>query len=153
MPFSKLQAPLDIDSRIKNDFVDLCRSINQRIFDSGKAHEGDLLRAMRYYLSVLAPISRGQTLNNPENLLNTAMFVANRALYTLVSLEVGYREKDLTERLIYASPGVAAHNAGVKRVWRRRLPSRQIGSADDERIDQSSQDGTLQFEQWKKAVI
>jgi hypothetical protein len=113
MPFSKLQAPLDIDFRTENDFVGQCGSIDQRIFDGGKAHEVDLLRAMRYYLSVFAPISRGRTLNNPENLLNTAMFVANRAHLNLVSPEVGHKEKDLTGRLIYASPGVAVHRPAL----------------------------------------
>jgi hypothetical protein len=117
MPFSKLWPP-GLDSfpdPVRTDFVNLCGWRDQGLFDGYQADEDDLLRLTHYFLSAFAPSgvstnnSEERSLRNTESLLNVTMFVANRALLTLLSpevQEVGDGGYDLTGRKIYSSPGV-----------------------------------------------
>jgi hypothetical protein len=123
MPFSKLWAPLDIGflDSLGKDFVSLYGSLDQIMFDGYEPEDEDLLQATHHFLTAFAPVgvasdSKERTLNNPEILLNTAMFVANRAFLTLLSPEVSlYREKDLTGRLIYTSSVSPCKSLSVQR--------------------------------------
>jgi hypothetical protein len=105
---------------VRTDFVSLCGWRQQSWFDGYQADEDELLRLTHYFLGAFAPTeatsgiktaqsnntSKSRSLANTESLLDVAMFVANRALLTLVSPEVGSAEYDLTGRKIYTSSGV-----------------------------------------------
>jgi hypothetical protein len=122
MPFSKLWLPgvSSFPDMVRADFVSICGSRQQSWFNGYQADEDDLSRLLHYFLGGFAPTeatsgiktdqsnSTGKTrsLANTESLLDVAIFVANRALLTLVSPEVGSAEYDLTGRKIYTSPGV-----------------------------------------------
>jgi hypothetical protein len=117
MPFSKLWSP-GVDSYpdpVGTDFVSLCGWHDQGLFEGYMADEDKLLQLTRHFLGAFAPAgihynnSEERSLRNTESLLNVAMFVANRALLTLVSPEVGPGSYDLTGRKIYSSPGVTVH--------------------------------------------
>jgi hypothetical protein len=47
-----------------------------------------------------------RNINDTENLLKVALFVANQALLTLLSPKVKYSSSGVTGRKIYTSPGV-----------------------------------------------
>jgi hypothetical protein len=121
MPFSKLWLP-GVDSfpdPVLTDFVSLCGWRQQSLFDGYQADEGDLLRLTHQFLRAFGPVnvtlgvkinqsnndSKSRSLRNTESLLDVAMFVANRALLTLLSPEIDSVSYDLTGRKIYSSPG------------------------------------------------
>jgi hypothetical protein len=114
MPFSKLWSPgvNSFPEMVRTDLVSLCGWHDRGLFDGYQSDENDLLQLTHQFLGVFAPVgvysndSEERSLRNTKSLLNVAMFVANRALLTLLSPEVGPGTYDLTGRKIYNSPGV-----------------------------------------------
>jgi hypothetical protein len=123
MPFSKLWLP-GVDSfpdPVPIDLVSVCGWRDQQsVFNGYEADEYDLMRLTHHFLGSFAPpdvtfgikpdqsnnTSKKRSLRNTESLLDVSIFVANRALLTLLSPEVGSVSYDLTGRKIYTSPGV-----------------------------------------------
>ena len=115
MPFSRLSGPSisRFPETVDEDFVSLCGSLEKRMFDGYESVKNDLFKATQRFLFAFAPVvditsdSTVRTLKNPEILLSSAIFVANRAFLTLLSPDaVRDKERDLTGRIIYTSPGV-----------------------------------------------
>jgi hypothetical protein len=122
MPFSNLWVPGrdSFPDSVPRDFVSMCGWDQQSLFGGYQADEDELLRLTHQFLGAFAPTditsgtrfhqsnnnSKSRSLNNTESLLNVALFVANRAILTLVSPEVDSASYDLTGRKIYSSPGV-----------------------------------------------
>jgi hypothetical protein len=109
MPLSSLWAP----SPGVGDLVSLCDNLEQRIFDNVKPTNHDLFELTEQLFAFFAPGFNGgknqtqnqylnQTLSRTQDLLEVAMFVANRAVLTLVATDIPW-----TGRLIRTSPGVA----------------------------------------------
>jgi hypothetical protein len=116
MPFSKLFLPSDFGAALKESeaFVSLCGSLERKMFDGYGPVRTDLLRATQHLIAAFAPVvdlssdSKEKTLYSSESLLRCAMFVANRAFLTLLSPDgVRDKERDLTGRKIYTSPGIS----------------------------------------------
>jgi hypothetical protein len=109
MPFGKLWPP-GTDSfpdYMKDDFVSRCGWDNEQLFERYETREQNLLDLTHQFLSAFAPVDTAErSLNNTQSLLEIAMFVANRAMLTVLSPEVGQGSYDLTGRKIYTSPGV-----------------------------------------------
>jgi hypothetical protein len=120
MPFSTLWAS---DSMAFNDrslgnssanFVGWCADFDKYMFErTSEVEDRELLQITHGFLTAFSPGYSGElgsehrSLNNPENLLSSAMFVANRAILTLLSPDVSRsKARELTGRLVYTSPGV-----------------------------------------------
>jgi hypothetical protein len=89
------------------DFASECRMSERNLFDGYKLAEQDLRFVMSAALGAFAPANyEERSLNTTENLLEAAMFVANRALLTLISPEENQRSYELRGRKIYTSPGL-----------------------------------------------
>ncbi|CAN9373052.1 unnamed protein product [Alternaria sp. RS040] len=112
MPLSNLWAPNYGHNGAIGKLASLCGELEQRIFDDIKPTTHDLSELTQQLFAFFAPgfnsdnnqalhQTLSQTLNDTQNLLEVAMFVANRAILTLVSTDSG-----LTGRQIYTSPGV-----------------------------------------------
>ena len=112
MPLSNLWAPSYGHDGTIGKLVSLCGKLEQRIFDDIKPTNHDLSELTQQLFAFFVPGSNSdnnqelyqtvsQTLNDTQNLVEVAMFVANRAILTSVSTDSG-----LTGRQIYTSPGV-----------------------------------------------
>ena len=120
MPFSNLWAPGDGDSweltewydeDFDQDFVSQCDLLEQSMSDGVKSTNHDLLEITQQFFAAFVPSFSGatnQTLDKAQNLLETAMFIANRASLTLFSPDFSQNiSRDMDGRNIYTSPGVA----------------------------------------------
>ncbi|KAI4646106.1 uncharacterized protein J4E79_010615 [Alternaria viburni] len=108
MPFLELGMVLDHSLAGDTNFASDCKTADESLVDGHWGIGGDdLSYATQHLLAAFAPASKDRTLNNPDNLLTTAMFVANQAFLTLASPEFGPANAPPAGRLIYASPGTA----------------------------------------------
>jgi hypothetical protein len=120
MPFSNLWAPGDGDSweltewydeNLDQDFVYQCDLLEGSMFDGVKSTNHDLLEITQQFFAAFVPSFNGatnQTLDKTQNLLETAMFIANRASLTLFSPDFSRNiSQDMDGRNIYTSPGIA----------------------------------------------
>ena len=98
-----------------NDFVSECKRTDESFFDGWATREDSLLRTIHHLLAAFSPASKDRNLDNTENLLTTAMFVANQALITMASPEFGPANAPPEGRLIYTSPGTAVQKPYLSR--------------------------------------
>jgi len=107
MPFSKRQPWLEPSSIGATDFVSECNSVDQNILHGDREVMASLETATHGLLAAFAPAESDTAMRNPENMLTTAMFVANQAFLTLFSPEFGPTYTRSAGRLIYTAPGTA----------------------------------------------
>jgi hypothetical protein len=107
MPFGKLGYGSFLENG-QDNFVSRCGGMDNGLFEGYEPDENDLLLLTHQFMSAFAQTEKKQlrNINDTENLLKVALFVANRALLTLLSPEVKYSSSGVTGRKIYTSPGV-----------------------------------------------
>jgi len=115
IPFLELGMVLNASLAGNNDFVYECNQTDGWSVDRLAAGRSNLLKTMHHLLAAFSPASKDRNLDNTENLLTTAIFVANQAFLTMASPEFGPANALPQGRLIYASPGTAVQKPSLSR--------------------------------------